>query len=882
MPRYHLTQVLFLSLLLAVLGPAAGYGQESPETEGSVYVSTDAGESETLTFGIDPEATDSIDSQFGESELPPVPPSGVFDARWIDDDIPPSSFGEGLLIDIRPGSASFNGTHQHEIQFRTTESATEVTIEWDLPSGVTGTIEDRIGGAVYGPVEMEGNDSLTVDPGDPAAILTIDYNAPPTLETNEGTTLNEGEQASIPADSLSASDPDDDPSALTFTVTDGPANGDLLVGGTTASEFTQQDLIDGQVAYNHTADVPPGETPANDAFTFDLNDSKGEGPTGNVFSVAVQGTNDPPTAQSDADTTQQGTELSIPAPGIVGNDSDPNGDPLAVSEVNGSASDVGQQITLSSGALLTVEADGAHSYAPNGAFEDLNGDETGSDSFTYTADDGNGGTDRATVTITVEGTNGAPVAEDDSFTTYEDSTLTVGAPGLLQNDDDPEGDPLTPSVASAPGHGTLTLNGDGSFEYEPAPGFAGTDSFTYEVADGSGGTDQATVALEVIATYALSVGDGWDLFSLPYQLDDPTFGTVLPSCTSGFFFETGVGNQPIADGDTLSAGEGFWAKCSSDTVQLVGDEPDPQTVDVAGGWNIIGPFADSVDTASISTDPSGIIESSFFGLDPTGGYAFASVLAPGNGYWVKTSQAGTLDLTGGGGSSSLASTTSLSDARAVREGTETQLQVNDREGQEATLWLEYGASPDGEQELPPAPPGEVFDVRFAGGTFLATWAPGAGGASFREVRLQGADYPLTLRLKGRSPSAVVRVKQGVGSSAPVTSLTPEAPSMTVQDDNGVLQVALLRVVPDNFALEGSTPNPASGQATIRYRVPKQVPVEITLYDILGREVTTLVEGEKKAGTHSVRVDVGSLPSGRYFYRMSAGRFSRVQRISVLQ
>jgi phosphodiesterase/alkaline phosphatase D-like protein len=106
--------------------------------------------------------------------------------------------------------------------------------------------------------------------------------------------------------------------------------------------------------------------------------------------------------------------------------------------------------------------------------------------------------------------------------------------------------------------------------------------------------------------------------------------------------------------------------------------------------------------------------------------------------------------------------------------------------------------------------------------------------------------------------------------------------MTVQDETGGLQVALLRMVPDNFALERSTPNPARGQATIRYRIPKQVPVQITLYDILGRKVTTLVEGEKKAGTHSVRVDVRSLPSGRYFYRMSAGNFSRVQRMSVLQ
>lgn len=106
--------------------------------------------------------------------------------------------------------------------------------------------------------------------------------------------------------------------------------------------------------------------------------------------------------------------------------------------------------------------------------------------------------------------------------------------------------------------------------------------------------------------------------------------------------------------------------------------------------------------------------------------------------------------------------------------------------------------------------------------------------------------------------------------------------MTVQGENEGLQVALIQVIPDNFALESSTPNPARGQATIRYRVPKQVRVQINLYDILGRKVMTLAEGEKKAGTYSVRFDVRSLSSGRYFYRMSAGAFSRSRRMNVVR
>ena len=393
--RLRAASVLLVGVLLCF--PRLGHGQETPEIEGTISVSTDAGGSETLPFGMDPGATAGVDSLFGESELPPPPPSGVFDARWVDD-VVEASFGQGLPVDIRQGSSSSTGTRQHKVRFQTEDAATEVTIEWDLPEDVTGTIE-----VAGDSVEMTGTGSLTASPGDPHALLTIDYNTAPTLDTNEGTTLEEGGQVTIPTDSLSASDPDHDSSELTFDVTDGPTEGDLLVSGTEATEFTQQDLIDENVTYDHTAGIAPGDTPPDDAFTFDLQDGKGEGPTGNVFSVSVLETNDPPTATSDTDTTQQGTAISVSAPGVLGNDSDPNGDQLSVSAVNGNAPDVGQEITLASGALLTVETDGSYDYDPNGAFSSLAGGETDSDSFTYTVADGNGGTGQGTITVTISG-----------------------------------------------------------------------------------------------------------------------------------------------------------------------------------------------------------------------------------------------------------------------------------------------------------------------------------------------------------------------------------------------------------------------------------------------------------------------------------------------
>src|SRR5204863_380897 len=103
--------------------------------------------------------------------------------------------------------------------------------------------------------------------------------------------------------------------------------------------------------------------------------------------------------------------------------------------------------------------DGSFSYMPALNFN-------GTDTFTYKASDGQAQSGVATVTITVTPVNDAPVAaNDDNYTTPEDTQLTVSAPGVLANDSDVDGDPLTAMLVTGPTHGTLTLNSDGSFSY---------------------------------------------------------------------------------------------------------------------------------------------------------------------------------------------------------------------------------------------------------------------------------------------------------------------------------------------------------------------------------------------------------------------------------
>lgn len=166
---FSLRIALALGMVLGLGALQSTYAQE-PEIQFPVTVTPENGSPKELTLGLDPEATDSIDAEFGEVEQPPVPPG--FSARLVDDDVPASGFGEGLIVDIRPGSAEFTGTKMYEISFQAS-LGTDLTISWDLPSGLTGTIKDEAGGEDYS-VDMSKSDSVSVNATAPDAIVQIE------------------------------------------------------------------------------------------------------------------------------------------------------------------------------------------------------------------------------------------------------------------------------------------------------------------------------------------------------------------------------------------------------------------------------------------------------------------------------------------------------------------------------------------------------------------------------------------------------------------------------------------------------------------------------------------------------------------------------------
>lgn len=164
---------------------------------------------------------------------------------------------------------------------------------------------------------------------------------------------------------------------------------------------------------------------------------------------------------------------------MLGNDSDPDGDPISVSGVTQPPN--GTVVINGSGPNNTV------TYTSKTSF-------VGTDTFNYTVSDGKGGTASARVTVTVSAPpNRPPVARDDTATTTKNKSVTIA---VLANDSDPDGDPLTITSVTVPAHGSVSTSAT-SVTYTPNPGFLGTDSFQYSISDGRGGTASARVTVTV-------------------------------------------------------------------------------------------------------------------------------------------------------------------------------------------------------------------------------------------------------------------------------------------------------------------------------------------------------------------------------------------------
>ncbi len=269
--------------------------------------------------------------------------------------------------------------------------------------------------------------------------------------------------------------------AVTINALNNDANyyGTLTARNTTVTAVTTPANGTAVITSGNVVYTPNGSFVGTDTLTYTITDAT-NGQTATA-TIRINVSRVAPTIVRDNATTLSGTEVTINA---GSNDTDPQGSMdapvITVSPKNGTATVSGNNIV----------------YTPSKKY-------VGNDTLVYQRSNVSSSicvpvlSDTALVIITM--TNQAPVAANDTVTTYSCVPITIN---VKSNDSDPEGTVLTPSLVSNPANGTVTLNAAGSYVYTPNTSFSGTDQFTYRVKDGSTDSLVSNTATVVITVSA--------------------------------------------------------------------------------------------------------------------------------------------------------------------------------------------------------------------------------------------------------------------------------------------------------------------------------------------------------------------------------------------
>jgi len=422
---------------------------------------------------------------------------------------------------LPPTTVNDSATTNEDVNVTISVLANDSDIDGD-PFSVTGNTQPTNGSVscnatqcVYNPdQDFFGTDSFSYTASDnlggaSQATVTVTVNArndAPVANDDSGST-NEDTPITV---NVLLNDSDVEGNSLSVSATTNPSNGSVNINGNNTIRYT-----------------PDSDFHGTDSFSYTLRDSVGATDTATV-TVTVASINDAPDAVDDNVSTNEDNAISVT---VLSNDSDVDGDTLNVT-ITTDPSDGSIQVNNN---IIT--------YTPDNDFN-------GSDSFTYTISDGNGGTDTATVNVSVNAINDAPVAQDDSVSTNEDTAITVS---VLDNDSDVDLDTLSISATTNPSNGAIQVNGGTTITYTPNSDYHGADTFTYTVSDGAGGTDTATVNITVnsINDNPVAVDDNINV----NEDDDITF-TVLD-------------NDSDVDGDTINVTS--TTNPSNGTINVVGN-----------------------------------------------------------------------------------------------------------------------------------------------------------------------------------------------------------------------------------------------------------------------------------------------------------------------
>ncbi len=360
------------------------------------------------------------------------------------------------------------------------------------------------------------------------------------------------------------------------------------------------------------------------------------------------------------------------------------------------------------------------------------------------------------------------------------------------------------------------------------------------------------------AALSIALSPHWNLVSNPLQVQNDSVQVLFPA-TAGPAYAYVPGSGYVVQ-QSVVPGNGYWVHVPGSSPQvssIYGNIISPESISVQEGWNLVGSFYTSIPRTAIVPVGTSIAATVF---EYANGYTPADSLGPGKGYWIKVDHAGMLVLSTNAGTnkSPLISNTSLEHYN--------KLIIRDQAGNRQTLYFGRGA--DGLKEsyydLPPDPPGDLFDARFASNSLLALAEDHQN--KMAPVRIRSSSGSVTIEWllhQFDQPASLVIDDQ---------LITLEQDGTIAADVNGHsfgLRFGSLPIKPIEFTLGQNYPNPFNPSTEIKYRIPKASRVTLNIYDLLGRDVAKLVDQWQPAGEYTTRWDGSASSSGVYFYTLVA-------------
>ncbi|MBI3363901.1 MAG: T9SS type A sorting domain-containing protein [Ignavibacteriae bacterium] len=422
------------------------------------------------------------------------------------------------------------------------------------------------------------------------------------------------------------------------------------------------------------------------------------------------------------------------------------------------------------------------------------------------------------------------------------------------------------TTASNPGWDT----GSESFSFISSVLPAGTYTFSVRATDNRGSSSDNASDLLAITNSTVTVGEDWNLISSPFRVQDARATILFPGATSSpFAFDGRYITQ-----DTINHGLGYWLKFSAaDSIAIDGSELLDDTVHVHGGWNIIGSLAEPFPVNELVAVPPLVVLSSVYGYSSGFGYLPVGLIEPGKGYWIRVNGAGNITMhVPPSGAASAAQTLVM----PGQSSDFSRLTFADSTGKVRTLLFTTCATlvhPE-YYELPPPIPSSVFDVRFtsqrgieilsSSSTGLLIETQAVHGPLYVSWKIAWTDRGTILDAGGQSVSPL----QLYGTGTAILN-EPAADRMTLR-----LEDQVTHGVARQFALYQSYPNPFNPTTEIVYELAEEARVTLTISDLIGRQVVTLVDNVESEGMHRVvwNAETNQLTaaaSGMYFYTIVA-------------